>query len=183
MTANFNMSALASLLGTLRTATYIAFDGDSDLMSYRTIQSWNQDIKTPFSIEDAHELNNAWDDSLPESIQKQLKIRLDRSKNMLLIIGDQTNKNRKGILQYEINYALRNNLPIFLVYKSYSSILHENTEKLWKNELEPKIPKFLREAQSKYCLVSPFTRDILIQGIHHYYIYNLPKLGYTWHWR
>jgi hypothetical protein len=183
MTTNFDLSALASLLGQIRTATYIAFDGDSDLMSYRTIQGWNQNTKIPFSIEDAHELNNSRDDSLPESIQKQLKARLDKSKNMLLIIGDKTNKNRKGILRYEINYALRNDLPIFLVYKGYSSLFDDNTPELWKQTLEPQIPKVLREEENKYCLVCPFSHDILVQGIHKYDKYSLPQKGYTWHWR
>lgn len=61
---------------TKRTRTYIAFDGDADLMSYRTIQGWSADPSYPFTLLDAHDLSNAQDDSLPESIIKQLKIRL-----------------------------------------------------------------------------------------------------------
>ena len=86
-----------------RTKTYIAFDGDADLMSYRTIQSWSVDPRQLFTLNDAHEVNNARDDSLPESIINQLRERLGVSKHLVLIIGSATNSNRKGILQYEIS--------------------------------------------------------------------------------
>ena len=56
-----------------RTKTYIAFDGDTDLMSYRTIQAWSAAPKHPFALNNAHEINNARDDSLPESIMNQLR--------------------------------------------------------------------------------------------------------------
>src|SRR2546430_1566672 len=100
------MSLLGRSLG--RTKTYIAFDGDTDLMSYRTIQAWSADPKHPFVLNDAHDINYARDDSLPESIINQLRERLDVSKHLVLLIGSATNRNRRGILQYEIRYALRN---------------------------------------------------------------------------
>ena len=39
----------ASSTAKKRTKTYIAFDGDTDLMSYRTIQLWSADPKYPLS--------------------------------------------------------------------------------------------------------------------------------------
>ena len=125
-----------------RTKTYIAFDGDADLMSYRTIQSWSADPKYPFNLNDAHDINYARDDSLPESIINQLRERLKVSKHLVLIIGSKTNRNRKGILQYEIRYALRNSLPIILVLKGFSSD-DDHTKELWNSELRPKIPAVL----------------------------------------
>ena len=71
-----------------RTKTYIAFDGDSDLMSYRTVQSWDRDDSS-FSLNDAHDINYARDGSLPQSIINQLRERLNVSKNLVaLSIGD-----------------------------------------------------------------------------------------------
>ena len=95
-----------------RTKTYIAFDGDTDLMSYRTIQAWSADPKYPFVLDNAHDVNYARDDSLPESIINQLRERLDASTRLVLIIGSATNRNRRGILQYEIRYAGSNRTKV-----------------------------------------------------------------------
>jgi len=166
-----------------RTKTYIAFDGDTDLMSYRTIQSWSADPKYPFALNDAHEINWARDDSLPESIINQLRERLQVSKHLVLIVGSATNKNRKGILQYEMRYALRNALPIILVFKGFSSD-DENSKELWQTKLLPKIPAVLKDwAEDKYCLVCPFTREVVVSGIQTYSNNHLPSKGYTWRWK
>jgi Thoeris protein ThsB, TIR-like domain len=173
--------------GSMRTKTYIAFDGDADLMSYRTIQGWSADKSNPFELNDAHELNYARDDSLPESIIAQLQERLEKSTNFLLIIGSETNKNRKGIMQYEIRYALRNTLPIFLVYKRYStdqwysSSNKDEWNKHWFATMKPKLPLVLRETdQTEYCLICPFTREVVARVIGTYNHLKLPSHGYTW---
>lgn len=165
-----------------RTKTYTAFDGDADLMCYRNIQKWSADPKCPFELNDAHDLTNARDDSLPESIINQLRPRLEASKHFLLIVGSQTNKNRKGILQYEMRYALRNKLPIFLVFKGFSED-NKNDKKLWEEKLLPQIPSIIRQADEKYCLVCPFTQDAVIGAINKYSNNNLPAEGYTWFWK
>jgi len=165
----------------MRTKTYIAFDGDTDLMSYRTVQSWDADDSS-FSLNDAHEINNAGDDSLPESIINQLKHRLDLSKSVALIIGSKTKGNRKGILKYEINYALRNNLPIFLFFKGVDTNTL-NSEYLWKNTLLPKIPAVITNSDTKYCLVCPFTKNSFSSAASTYSNNNLPEEGYVWHWK
>ena len=166
-----------------RTKTYIAFDGDTDLMSYRTIQSWSADPRHPFILNDAHAVNNARDDSLPQSIINQLRERLEVSKHLVLIVGSVTNLNRKGILQYEIRYALRNNLPVILVFKGLTSN-DDNTESVWKQTLFPKVPFVLRAwTKDKYCLVCPFTREAVVNAIYSYSNRRLPSKGYTWCWR
>ena len=168
----------------LRSRTYIAFDGDTDLMSYRTIQSWSKDPTTPFTLIDAHKINNARDDSLPDSICRQIKERLDRSRNFVLIVGSNTNRNRKGILQYEIRYALRNSLPIVLVFKGFSAEDgHDND--LWRNSLFPRIPRIIREYSNgqRYCLVCPFTQPAVTGAIRTYSYNSLPAAEYTWYWR
>ena len=178
------MCTIRKGLLTYRTKNYVAFDGDEDLMSYRTIQSWDRDTNCSFHLNDAHDINYCYDDSLPESICKQLKERLDCSKNFILIIGSNINKNRKGIVQYEINYALRNKLPIILLFKGYNCDT-EASSQLWHEKLFPKIPALIRNAKEKYCLVSPFTRNALEYAMNKYSNNNLPlnENGYTWNWR
>jgi hypothetical protein len=164
-----------------RTKTYIAFDGDEDLSCYRVIQMWHANKNIDFEFLDAHEINDARDDSKTESIIRQLKERLDKSRHIALIVSEQTNKNRKGILEYEINYAIRNKLPIFMLYKDYDA----DSAHDWGEDLEPKIPKVLRDAEKddKNVLVSPFTLASLKGAIQKYDHKNLPGAGYTWFWK
>ena len=168
---------------TRRTRTYIAFDGDTDLMSYRTFQAWSADPSHPFYLNDAHDLNYARDDSLPQSIINQLRERLEASKHLVLIIGSATNHNRRGILQYEIRYALRHALPIILVFKGYTSMDAYSNE-LWRRHLQPALPAVLRNwSEDKYCLICPFTREIVTRAIETYSNNSLPAAGYNWYWR
>ena len=165
-----------------RTKTYIAFDGDSDLMSYRTVQSWSANQALSFNLNDAHNINDAKDDSLPQSIINQLRERLDVSKIVILLVGDRTKYNRKGILKYEIQYALRNKLPILLAFIGFE-VAHSNTSELWSKYLRPKIPSVLLDAAEVYALVSPFTRPSVEHAVKTYSHLHLPDKGYTWNWR
>lgn len=165
----------------MRTKTYLAFDGDADLMSYRTVQSWDADDSS-FSLNDAHDVNYARDDSLPESIINQLRERLTVSKNLALIVGSETKANRRGILRYELNYALRNNLPIFLFFKGINAET-QTTEHLWKSRLLPQIPTTITQSDRKFCLVCPFTKRAFSSAVTSYSNNNLPQSGYTWHWK
>ncbi len=178
------MSSMQVKTTIYRTKNYIAFDGDEDLMSYRTIQGWAANNNYSFEFNDAHDINYANDDSLPDSICKQLKDRLDHSKNFVLIIGNNINKNKKGIIQYEMNYALRNKLPIILLFKGYDTSI-SNTTELWTKDLLPKIPKIIEGSTEKQCLVSTFTKNALEYALNTYSNNNLPKSanGYTWNWR
>ncbi|MDE1943749.1 MAG: TIR domain-containing protein [Betaproteobacteria bacterium] len=165
-----------------RTKTYIAFDGDSDLMSYRTIQGWHANDSISFTLNNAHDVNMARDDSLPQSIINQLKDRLDASKILILLVGDKTKNNRKGILKYELQYALRNKLPIVLVFIGFDATI-QNTADLWNRYLRPKIPTVLFDEPEIYALVSPFTKNAVDHAINKYSNNSLPALGYTWNWR
>ena len=167
---------------TRRTKTYIAFDGDSDLMSYRTVQSWSANQAISFNLNDAHNVNEARDDSLPQSIINQLRERLDASKIVVLLVGDRTKHNRKGILKYELQYALRNKLPILLAFIGFEAA-HSNTSELWSKYLYPKVPSVLLDASEKYVLVSPFTRTAFEHAVRVYSHQSLPEQGYTWNWR
>lgn len=167
-----------------RTKTYIAFDGDADLMSYRTIQKWIADPTDTFNINNAHDMNFANDDSLPESIIKQLKERLDASKHLILLVGSKTNKNRKGILKYELNYALRHQLPIFLTFIGFN-IITVASDELWSKQLMPLIPAVIRDYdETKYCLVCPFTKNAVQNATETYSNNNLPNTkAYMWFWK
>ena len=95
--------------------TYIAFDGDTDMSYYRTLQMWKENNSINFDFFDAHDLNSSRDSSLTESIKSQLRIRFDNSKLFMIIVGDSTKWNRKFV-PWEIEQALNRNLPIIVAY-------------------------------------------------------------------
>ena len=88
-----------------RTMTYIAGDwtGDSDLIG--NLQFWNESANWDLSYIDAHELTQARDTSLPCSIKKSLKERLDASKTFVLVVGDHTKDLTKGGCRYCQSYS------------------------------------------------------------------------------
>ena len=123
-----------------RTRTYIAGDwtGDANLIS--RLQYWNESSFWNLSYLDAHDLTQARDTSLPCSIKKSLKNRLDASKRFVLVVGDKTLSLTKGgcryctsysiyggchrfgsvdnrsFIEYECEYAVRHGLHIVVIY-------------------------------------------------------------------
>lgn len=99
---------------TYRNKIYVAFDGDNDIHYYRMIKAWSQNEKLEFSIYDAHDLNVARDTSLPETIRTRLRDRLRNSKALILLVGEKT-KYLYRFLRYELEFALKNDIPIIAV--------------------------------------------------------------------
>ena len=94
--------------------TYVAFDGDTDMQYYRTLQMWKKRDDINFEFYDAHDLNTSRDTSLTESIKNQLRARFDNSKLFMILVGEKTKGNRKFV-PWEIDQAISRNLPIITV--------------------------------------------------------------------
>lgn len=109
-----------------RSRLYVAFDGDVDMRSYRMLRAWRDNKNIDFRFSDAHDLNIARDTSLPESIKAQLRVRMQNSKTMLLLVGPKT-KYIRGYIPWEIKYARHLNLPIIVAnlnhYREYDADL------------------------------------------------------------
>ena len=75
----------------IRTRTYIAADFDHDKDAVDILYKWKNDGRLEFDFNDAHELTQAQDSSLPCSIKSSLKQRMDISKTFVLIVGNHTN--------------------------------------------------------------------------------------------
>ncbi|MFY7734203.1 MAG: TIR domain-containing protein [Bacteroidia bacterium] len=93
---------------------YVAFDGDTDIHYYYLMKAWTNNDNFDFEINDAHDLNTARDSSQEESIKNQLRLRLQNSKALILLIGENTKYLRKFV-RWELEYALKNNIPIIAV--------------------------------------------------------------------
>ena len=90
-----------------RTRTYIAADWDGDRDAVEQLHKWNDSKYWGLSFTDAHDLQQSRDTSLPCSIKRSLKERMDHSKLFVLIVGDHTATVAKGGCQYCWDYDSR----------------------------------------------------------------------------
>lgn len=122
-----------------RTRTYIAADWTSDKNAVEQLKCWNRGKYWDLSFGDAHELSQCKSDSTNNcNIKKNCSQNLDCSKFFVLIIGENTKnlragycmycknyynceytyKTNKSFVEYECDYAIRNDLPIIVLYNS-----------------------------------------------------------------
>ena len=92
-----------------RTGTYVAFDGlgqvdptKSDYRYYSMLQAWSANKNIDFKFTNSHEKTYAVrDTSSKETLCSRIRQRLGASKNMLIILSEDTRKSG-SILSYEI---------------------------------------------------------------------------------
>ena len=88
-------------MGTYRNGTYVAFDGqgevnpvNSDLHNFELLKAWQANDNVRFNFVNSHEKTySVRDSSSLETLKARLKERMANSKNMLVIVSSQTNKN------------------------------------------------------------------------------------------
>jgi hypothetical protein len=88
-----------------RTRTHIAGDWTGDANLINQLQKWNEADYWGLSFSDAHKMTQARDTSLPCSIKRSLKERLDGSKTFVLIVGSDTKTLTKGACRYCSYYS------------------------------------------------------------------------------
>jgi hypothetical protein len=96
-----------------RNKLYVAFDGDKDMNYYLTLKMWRANANIDFEFHNAHDLNTARDSSLSDSIKAALRARMQNSKVMLLLVGENTRFLRLFV-PYEIKLARRLDIPIIV---------------------------------------------------------------------
>lgn len=122
-----------------RTRTYIAADWTSEENAVKQLKKWNDNNYLKLSFTDAHELSSCRsDDTNNCNIKKNCSQNLDHSKFFVLIVGENTKsiragycmyckeydsckyiyKSNKSFVEYECDYAIRNRLPIIVLYNS-----------------------------------------------------------------
>lgn len=94
-----------------RNKTYVCFDGDTDIHYYYLMKAWKQHDGMSFNFFDAHDLNDARDKSMTESIRRKLRERLKSSKVLVVLIGERT-KYLHRFVRWEMEQALDMDLPI-----------------------------------------------------------------------
>jgi hypothetical protein len=98
-----------------RDRTYVIFDGDKDMWAYGYMKGWKNNDNIDFDFNDSHDLkpltSNAQDE---EYIKKHLRERLNKSKQFIVLVGENT-KNLYKFVRWEIDVALSLGLPPIIV--------------------------------------------------------------------
>ena len=131
-----------------RNGTYIAFHAEgstdptaSDIKYYRMMLAWRAKDGSAFPFFNSHEKVSAVrDTSQAETIKRSLRLRMDNSKNMVLIIGARTRFDT-DFVPYEIGYAVdRCGIPIIATYPGQGVIRSPNNlRNLWPSALQSRI--------------------------------------------
>lgn len=132
-----------------RNKFYVAFDGDEDIKYYRLLTAWATNSHNDFDLNNAHDLNKAYDSSSEESIKRQLRVRFDNSKLFIILIGEHT-KNLRKFVQWEIETAIRLEIPIIAVNLNGKKLSDGLMPTLLQNNLSLVIP--YKEAAIKYAM-------------------------------
>lgn len=107
-----------------RNKTYVCFASE-DIGSYRLMTAWKANENIDFNFYDAHDLAKALDTSKPETIRRRLRERLANTKQVVLLVGDNT-RGRAGnsdkFLFYELGVVLNLDLPIVIANLNQSRV-------------------------------------------------------------
>lgn len=152
-----------------RNGTYVAFDGNAttdptkgDMKYYGLLQNWNNSKKYNLSFSDSHKKTyQVKDSSEIATLKARLLERMRNSKNMLLILSEDTNWDR-GMLNFEIEKAIDSyKLPIIVAYTGYQYILDpELLKDKWPKALYERI-----EDQTARCIHIPFKEKVIAEAI------------------
>ncbi len=119
--------------------TYICFDADTDIHYYRLMTAWKEHEKIAFNFHNAHEINNIRDGSSEETIKRNLRQRLQNTRVLVVLIGENT-KNLYKYVRWEIEYAIENDIPIIAVNLNGSKHQDNLCPPILKNELAIYVP-------------------------------------------
>lgn len=102
-----------SIMG-YRNKTYVGFDADTDMHSYRLMQAWKEHKHIDFNFYNVHDINSNPNLTSEVTIKRQLRERFENTKDFVLLVGEKT-KNLHKYVRWEINEAMERGLPIIVV--------------------------------------------------------------------
>lgn len=123
-----------------RSKTYVCLDYDTDSKYYNMMKAWRDNENIEFDFNNAHELNRLMPWSSEETIKDKLRERMNNSKNFIVLVGENT-KNLYKFVRWEIEIALKQELPIIVVnLNNKKSIDYNLCPAILKEELAMHIP-------------------------------------------
>ena len=169
-----------------RNGTYIAFHaqgtnrpGKSDIDYYNLMKAWSAKTEDDFTMVNSHEKASAVRDSSKKiTLRVSLLQRLRNSKNMVLIIGDNTRLDTDWV-PFEIEKAVDAfMIPIIAAYTGYTSILAPSKLRaLWPKALEERI-----DNRTAHVIHIAFRKEPISAAIDQFTHKNFPNGGGLGHY-
>lgn len=97
-----------------RNKTFVSFASE-DIHCYRLMTAWKANKGIEFNFSDAHDINTALDTSQPETIKRRLRERLANTREVVLLVGDETRKKAArstSFIYYEVEVIRELGLPV-----------------------------------------------------------------------
>ncbi len=169
--------------------TYIAFAAEgntdmfeSDIKYYRLLTAWNAMKERDFEFINAHERGAMLrEGSNPETIKRTLRARLDKSKRMLLLVGNNTRLD-DDFVPYEIEYAIDTcKLPVIVCYVNHDKRIVPGNNSVSDFELRKFVPKALLERVDREQVKTiniPFKEQIILRSIQDFSKQKLPTYAF-----
>lgn len=107
-----------------RNKTFVSFASEN-LNCYRLMQAWRENEHIDFDFLDAHDINTALDSSQVETIERRLSERLANTKQVVLLVGDQTRSKAgdgRSFLHHEVTVIKRLKLPVIFANLNQSRV-------------------------------------------------------------
>lgn len=164
-----------------RTGTYVAFHAGgtsdpsaSDQKYYRLLTAWTSLDSNDLHFVDSHTKTDAVrDSSKRETLQRALVTRLRRSKNMILIMTDQTRLDTDWV-PFEITYAIDTcEIPLIVAYPGYDWICKGGPDELkwmWPPALTARLGRGVGRA-----IHVPFKERPLASAVGQFDMNNMPN--------
>lgn len=111
-----------------RNKTFVSFASEN-IHAYRLMCAWRSNQNIAFDFYDAHDLNTARDSSLPQTINRRLRERLNNAKQIVMLIGDETRRKaarNSSFFSYETRAIHELNLPVVFVNLNQSRNSQKN---------------------------------------------------------
>lgn len=154
-----------------RNGNYIAFDGlgetnptKSDFRYYSTIQAWASGKGFDFKYVNSHDKTaTVKDSSLEETLKTRIRERLAASKNVVIILSEDTRQNG-SMLSYEIEKAVdKYKLPLICAYTGFYKIMApQELATRWPLALKQRI-----DDGSALAIHIPFKKGALLDALSH----------------
>ena len=111
-----------------RNKTFVSFASEH-ISYYRMMTAWRSNKHIDFNFHDAHDLNTALDTSQPDTIRRRLRERLASTKQVVLLVGDETRAvaaRSSRFLYYEVDVINRLGLPVVFANLNGSRVVESS---------------------------------------------------------
>lgn len=167
-----------------RNGTYVAFNGcgttdptKGDIKYYNIIKAWNNNQDIDFDFINSHEkTSQVMDSSKKDTLLRRLQERMRNSKNMLVIITENSSNN-KGLLNWEIEQCvLQYDMPIIIAYTMCDGRLTSPIS--YKRYLPSRLAELIETEKAK-CIHISFKKQPIMAAIDKFSINDKPKWSNT----